>query len=293
MALSSIPRPVFLQGRHFRPLQRKLLGWRIAAQYRLAVFQGSTLDAQVRHLRAPPRPIVLWIHTPAVNRYGDSREWPKSGLSWCLPGDWDIELTQERWSIFKAVTNTDKGHRKWRIHDTVRAMFIEGRHYRETSQYQAMMEAVTHAPPDPDWGCRTADEVEDYFRELILAFQSMRKQGYLSHRERAPHVRPAEVDELRLFISRQGELCQGNGANHRIKMAEILGIDWVPAVVRKFHPLWVLELCRRYELPPHRAIRSWFENSAVFSFQNPTPGPPALHRKTPHEPVWQADEHPR
>ncbi|MFV8835525.1 hypothetical protein ACNSTU_11215 [Aquisalimonas sp. APHAB1-3] len=259
----------FLRRRHINDLGRRVRAWRMVRQYDRAVRHGAPYGELVQLLPAPERPVPLWVQLRAITRFGDTRQWPKAGLHWCLPGDWDLELTQKRWSIHRPVTEADKETLKWRIHDTVRAMFIHGRPYTETSQYEAMVAAVITSPPEPDWGCRTVGEVHAYFEKLRSTFTSMKQHGYLAHWERQPDVNPLDYDELPLFILRDGSLCQGNAANHRVKIAELLGIQWVSATLRKVHPQWALALCHRYQRPPGVALHLWFRDNPALSISRP------------------------
>jgi hypothetical protein len=155
------------------------------------------------------------------------------------------------------------------IHQTVRAMFLEGRHYRTTPQYEMMVQAVERKRRKRTWGCRSIAEVEAYFARLVAAFESMRTEGYLSQRELGGIL----ADEIPVHIGRDGQPVRLlSSANHRFLMAEILGIRWVACVLRGVDPEWLERLCRESSLPPQEALSAWLAASRDFHAERPEPG---------------------
>ncbi|WP_091644517.1 hypothetical protein [Aquisalimonas asiatica] len=147
------------------------------------------------------------------------------------------------------------------IHETVRGLFIDGLEYQETPQYRWMMERVLSAPPEPNWGCGSTEEVHDYFEVLIATFQSMKTKGYLDQSQlHGKDVKKAD-DEIPVYVTRSGELCQGNAGNHRIKMAEILGVERVPVIFWGIHTVWVEKLSNRFDMPPRESVLFWVQGS--------------------------------
>jgi hypothetical protein len=105
-------------------------------------------------------------------------------------------------------------------------------------------------------GCKTAEDVNRYFERLILAFESMKKIGYLTQKQQ----NKTDNGEIQVHITEDGNLCLIEG-NHRIRMVEILGIKWVSFIVKGVHPLFVTRLCKETSLPPHKAIQQWMASN--------------------------------
>jgi hypothetical protein len=220
-------------------------------QYRAALLLNAPLEQQVSLLPAPVSPPVYWVALKDIKLHA-SLCFPHGRL--CMPGNWDTELVHALPSVFEAIPENAK---KWDLHETVRSMFLKGQHYSTTPQYKAMINAVEQGQPNPPQGCRSRQEVDGYFERLIHAFTSMETDGYLTQKE----LGNSSVCEMRLHITRHGKLCLGGGGNHRIRMAEILGISWVPFLLRGVHPLWLIHLSRHMQLPPHKALTMWMNDT--------------------------------
>lgn len=220
-------------------------------QYHASLLKQAPVAKQAELLPAPKRPDIYWTELKNIKLHG-SLDYPPPGL-FCQGGDWDIHSVYALPSIYESIP---EGTKKWDLHETVRAVFLYNQHYSKTPQYQAMMLAVEQKSPNPPQGCRTAEEVDQYFHRLIAAFKSMQAHGYLTQQEQGK----SSIGEIRLHLTRDGNLCLGTGGNHRIRMAEILGIRWVPFLLRGIHPQWVIQLCQQLSEPPHKAVHQWLKS---------------------------------
>lgn len=220
-------------------------------QYYASLLQQAPIEEQVALLPTHRYPLIYWTDIKNIKLHG-SLAYPPHGRL-CMDGDWDIREVHPLPSVFTSVA---EGEKKWDLHETVRAMFINGDHYSKTPQYQAMMLAVEQKSANPPQGCYTPQAVDAYFQRLIAAFKSMQTHGYLTQKEQGK----SGVGEIRLHITREGKLCLGTGGNHRIRMAEILNIRSVPFLLRGVHPLWVIQLCKQLGMPPHKAISHWLKS---------------------------------
>lgn len=150
----------------------------------------------------------------------------------CGGGNWDRSTIRfDEKSVVKAI----------------RERFIEGISWSETSQYRL---AITRADRGlPAWNdCRTREDIDrrcDYLDDL---FASILEHGYKSQQELfeeahsddfTPFVHRVDnyilPDELRLAISRDGELIRIAHGRHRLAIAQILDIDQIPAIVQIIH----------------------------------------------------------
>jgi hypothetical protein len=246
-----------------------LLKWRLellpyVARYHAAVLSRAAIEKKVRLLPTPSPPLVIW--TALDNIHLRSRvplRTSSHGPWWSFTRELVAEQIRPRRSVFEPSPPEDS------THCTVQAIFLEGRHYRATSQYGKMVESVQQNRREGSWGCRTIAEVEQYFHRLLAAFESMRTQGYLSQKE----LGGALADEIQLYITKDGRLVRlVDGANHRFLMAEILGIRWIPFVLRAVHPEWLLKASRELSLPPHRSYVEWFATHEAFHVRRPDSG---------------------
>lgn len=213
--------------------------------------QKAPLDKQIEFLPAPTQPLIYWTELKNIGLHG-SLSYPPSGRL-CMDGNWDVESVYPLASIFDSMP---EGAKKWDVHETIRLMFYFGKPYTATPQYEAMVEAVEQNSPNPPQGCYTMQDVDQYFMRLAAAFKSMQKNGYLTQKEQGK----SSVGEIRVHITRGGKLCLGTGGNHRIRMAELLGIRWVPFLLRGVHPNWVKHLCQLHAMPPHIVLYQWLNS---------------------------------
>ena len=145
------------------------------------------------------------------------------------------------------------------IHNTVRDLFLKGKNYRETSQYRRMIQCVDEGTIL--YGCRSEEDVDRYFSDLDHAFQSIKEEGYKSQRELGKFdedgFRP--IDEVRIHVTGEGRLCLGSKGNHRLRIAEILGVPQIPCHVYGVNLEWLIALSRDAKLPPDEALLNWMQ----------------------------------
>ncbi|WP_460544846.1 glycosyltransferase [Echinicola sediminis] len=224
----------------------------------MAVLFRLPLSIQVKWLPPPLSPPVYWTSIEKINLHG-SLPYPPFGR-WAHTDNWDLEMTYPLPSIFK---KTPKGTKKWDVHQTIRKMFLKKKKFKKTPQYKSMIRSVQNGDPNPPQSCGTLEAVKNYFVRLKKAYKSMKKKGYLTQKE----LGNPEVEEVRLHVTRKGELCLGTGGNHRIRMAEILGIKNIPFLLRGIHKDWIISLSKKLNLPPDKAISVWIKQN--FSKVNP------------------------
>lgn len=133
-------------------------------------------------------------------------------------------------------------------HPTVRALWVEGIDYRETEQYKTMIAAVdaylSGECDDPKrrgaYWCRSREDVDEYFRILIKAYENIRDHGYRSQLELGQRI----GDELRILIDRTGKpVFHASRANHRFSICRLLDIPEVPVHIVAIDTDWLRENC--------------------------------------------------
>jgi hypothetical protein len=248
LATGSIPLPLKRRARATVDLVQLEIA---RVRYHVGRARRLPLETQVRSLPQPRRPVIWWTELDNIGLHAPFATFPRARSGpWTVEGDWDLERVQPRPTVFAEASETTVARV---AHETVRTMFLEGRDHRETPQYELMIRTMEVQRQGSARGCRTVEEVDAYFDRLRAAFASMRQHGYLTQRELGRSGR----DEMQLYATRDGRLCKRGGANHRILMAEVLGIRWVPFTLSGLHPYWVMELVERVRTPPHRAINVW------------------------------------
>jgi hypothetical protein len=222
--------------------QRRLL------PYRVALARKAPLDELIERI---PRFAVRGVYAMPIDQIGfagDARKWGRESRGFAISGDWDITGIRVRYSAFEQVADDVP---KALTHNTVRALFVEGVNYRDTEQYAHMMRAVAAREPEHAYGATCPAEVDRYFCRLIQAYDTMRRHGYKTQRE----LGGTPTDEIRLYMTRAGACSHGNGGNHRIRIAELLGISEVPVVFSGGHPEWIAKQSQQRGADPLTSVR--------------------------------------
>ncbi|SDK79946.1 hypothetical protein SAMN05661010_00126 [Modicisalibacter muralis] len=153
-------------------------------------------------------------------------------------GDWDINevapISEVRSLEYSAV------------HD----IFIKGVSYKRTVQYAKMKKAVSlyidgeNKKPSSigAYWCRSYEDIDEYFRKLDRAYESIKKDGYKTQKEvslKNPDDSRSLADEIQVLIGRRGGLILGCGGTHRILIAQSLGLERVYVRVAGIHEAFI------------------------------------------------------
>jgi hypothetical protein len=232
--------------------------------YRAAILSGQKLDTLLRRLPCAAHPQVFWVKLSNI-KYNGLMEISRQGGQFLSGDRWEFPERHIRHSIFESVS---EGTYRWSIHETLRNIFLEEKSFRKTPQYEGIISALESTQFSvPVWGCKTRQDVDDLFGRMRLAFNDMRDNGYKTQVE----LGKLGGDEIQLYVTENGELLKGIGGNHRILMAEILEIDWIPIVIHGASVKFVLNLLKSRSTPPHLAVRLWFRDSELFQKSRPDP----------------------
>lgn len=220
-----------------------------AVFYRAMVAGGAGFDRQVACVPTGWRTPPVWVRIPEIRYATDVRTWARLPLGFIQDGDWDVDFVGRRLSIFEEPY---QGCVKEMTHRTIRQLFVEEVDVRECEQYRYMEEQARRGRYELTYGCQNEEEIDQYFARLLAAYSSMRRHGYKTQRELG-----GQGDEIRLLVTRDGEWCLGNGGNHRIRMAELLGLECVPIVVAAVHEGWARRCVATYGKDVLGAVTTW------------------------------------
>lgn len=207
--------------------------------------------SQAAHLPVPSTFSLYWTSTDNITLHGPL-PFSRYGY-WTLDGDWSKLGVCTKAPIQERVEETDNN---WPgiVHETIRMMFVEGRDYRETPQYNFLRSDFKKRGV-----LNQQARLESYFESLYKTFESIKKNGYLTQRE----LGYQNSSEVRLHINRNGRLCIGSGGNHRVRIAELLQIKKIPFIIGGFHTAFVAGICEKYNSTPRSAINLWIQSNRL------------------------------
>lgn len=173
---------------------------------------------------------------PVEQRLLRLRRWLRLGGGW---KHLQRHLSRNVHGRFIAPGDWDHQYAPFTIRATVRDLFVNGLDARDTAEYKKLRDWIVAGEFAWTRGCRTIDDVDRYFEELIELYDAIRIGGYRTQLE----LGNDGADEIRVCIDRDGRLCIFGGGTHRLSIARLLGLSSVPVVIKRVHPRWV-ERCR-------------------------------------------------
>jgi hypothetical protein len=149
----------------------------------------------------------VWVDPRAI-RFKIS---PHDDLTGTKGGDWDIE---RRYPLADAVK-----------HRAIVQRYRDGRRWEETDLFADNY--ARRIVNEPIRGCATMSELlEQYYTRVDGMFEDLKRRGF-----REDHTLP------KLLIGRDGEVFIGNQGNHRLAMAQVIGLDRIAGEVICRHSL--------------------------------------------------------
>jgi hypothetical protein len=229
---------------------------------------------------------VVYLDPRLITRALQVGEWARSEASatarlsrfrrWLtLGGGWkhlQRHLTRNFHGRFVVGGDWDQRFRPFQMRPSVVALFVDGVLPEETVEYCKMRDWVAQGEFGWTRGCRTLEEVDEYFAQMTDLFERIQADGYRTQRE----LGFDGADEIRVCIDRDGRPCVFGGGTHRLSIALLLELPRVPVVVKRVHADWVQ---RCYE--EHRAadVHEAVERGLAALRANP-PEEPELHRNS-------------
>lgn len=233
---------------------------------------GHRLDELALKL-APPKYLTKpwWVDLSQV-KYQTKYKWTRRGSTvLCSTGIWDTDNIRPMISVFQKWSSENDAWR--RDYETIRILFLEHGDFRDTPQFKYHKNKVEHGKRSSRGS--TLRELETYFHGLRDVFKSINKYGVLSQRELGGDPN----DEARLHVTRAGEFCYGGMACHRIAMAELAGIKWVPFIFESVHKEWIVKVSNEFDLPPKEALLAWLSKDSRVSRKRPFAIPRVCSRR--------------
>lgn len=141
-----------------------------------------------------------------------------------IGGDWDREA--ERFADRAVVRG-------------VREHFEDGVPWRETALFDAFREQLSRF--GNAWGYRTLDGFEPRCREIERLYTSLSTEGYRRREELTGRSRPVlldRADEINVDVGRDGTLYWRAYGQHRLAIAQLLGLKRVPVLCHRRHRRW-------------------------------------------------------
>jgi len=211
-------------------------GARIVLRFATIAVKPKDLSFQKNIYFPKPEERIIWIR-PGDIKFSTPKGRGITSLSrkFIVDGDWDIRNKTPRTMM----------------HQTIKELFIDGLPYQQCSQYLKMQENMERGDFGGAYWCRTTDEINQYFLNLIAAYEDIKRNGY----KRQVQLGKSGEDEIRGYVDRYSDLIIGGGGNHRLAIAEMLGVEWIPFYIVKVHYQWVNSLVERYNCSVGRAIK--------------------------------------
>ena len=132
--------------------------------------------------------------------------------------------------------NWDKTNYKFTDLDIYKAFkkrIEKGVEWQDTKFYKRVLRQVESGRVI--WACKNKDDLDKRCKHLDSLYQGIKNKGYRLNRN--IYDKNAEYDEIDVNIGRNGEYLFQNG-RHRLAIAKILGIKYVPVMVMVRHKKW-------------------------------------------------------
>jgi protein-disulfide isomerase-like protein with CxxC motif len=151
----------------------------------------------------------IWVN-PALIRFKIS---PQADLKPVQPGNWDLE---RRYLLAEAVK-----------HISIRQRYDEGRKWEDTDLFRDTYRRRFDAGGTVRGAATWEALVAQYYDRVDGLFADMRHNGFRADARTFPT----------LLIGRNGEVFIGNQGNHRLAIAQVLGLEKIAGKVICRHPL--------------------------------------------------------
>jgi hypothetical protein len=134
--------------------------------------------------------------------------------------------------------------------ETIRSL-ASGEDWRGSVEYQRIIGQVEAGDFRYTKGCRTAVEVERYFRNLADLITVIQEDGFRTQQE----LGKPPGDEIQILVSGDGSGVLFAGGSHRLAIAGLLGISPVPVVVKGVSRAWARLCVQDHGLPLTTALQ--------------------------------------
>lgn len=187
--------------------------------------------------------VLVEVNPLKISRRVESKDWSLVRRKWFFFKD-DIE------TIFKTISPDE-------YHQTIKELWMEGKSYKDTTQYASMIKAVdlyqkgqiSNPSRIGAYWCRSRSDVDRYFELLHNCYEGIKKEGYLPQyillkksNKNSANIISNVNDEIRILVDSSGNLVfSGNSANHRFSIVRFLKIESVPAILVGVSRTWLTQ----------------------------------------------------
>lgn len=129
-------------------------------------------------------------------------------------------------------SNWENGTKKFEKHSVISEMLVEGKKWQHTKQFKLMISQVNSGKAA--YGCRTVEEVEEYYLKMEDSWDSIKSNGY----EKQGFTDPLSLypDDILVSLGRDGRIYLERNGTHRLTLAQLLNINEISVYVIRIHP---------------------------------------------------------
>lgn len=205
------------------------------ARYRISAF--ISVDCSMKYLSQDLNITrIIFIKLDVLNHYlakaKDTKE-PLYGKlffaeSFIKSGEWDTYLKP----LIPDYYNS--GHKRAVTFRSTYQIFKDCIHYEECDEYKQKLEG------ESGYDRASPAELAEKYKNLEQLFNTIKTNGYKSQRELKKKTRYWN-DEIRVAIDRNGNFMKiAESGNHRLAIAQILNIQFIPVCIQGVHYCWAL-----------------------------------------------------
>ena len=171
----------------------------------------------IRHGTAAPKwGELIWVDPGTVTTFVSSHN--RSYTGQVIGGDWDL-TTQPLLEHEKILA--------------CRQHWVEGVPWEDTGIIELIVQEIElYGSKD---GCTTRDEVVARYRHLDDIFDQVKTERRLRTRREVDRSAYREVGGIYMHFDRENTPVFGNGGCHRLAIAQVLGLESIPAQVGVVH----------------------------------------------------------
>lgn len=237
----------------------------------MGIFQKLTEDYSKRLLHrlqyrcATPKPHTLIRVDPSTVDHKIVPRFYRNAWSYGTHvhgGNWDRRFANVEWTYATDASDRfEERHLiKFENYDLYQSFVEHFRHgipWEQTQFYRTFEERVAEGT----WGSSrySIENIDDRLSYLDSLYESMRDDGYKTQRELAEGDRgiidftlSLEPNEVVIAIGRNGNLYECGGGQHRLMLAKVIGIPFIPVRVFVRHKSWQqlrVNVCREGRVP--------------------------------------------
>ena len=136
-------------------------------------------------------------------------------------------------------------------------MFVEHKPFSETSQYKEMEQEIRTRGETVNHNFTSIEQVLEHLETYEPIFNDIKANGYKTQEQLG---NPPFVHEMKVNISRDGEILFVTQGTHRLAMAQILSLNRIPVGVWTVHREWAQSCFKQYGGGVINAVYKGLEN---------------------------------